>query len=226
MQNSMRDGQGRGNCSGEATRKGMAESLPERHHYSWQAVERMSWQLCVLAAILKKDKYCTCHWLRWGEAETETWRQRDGASEREGRLIHWLAWAAASWQCCPNPLHTAPLSQPPTANYDLFMSAADKRLDLDELAQSVAEASYESVAVAVAVAEAVSESESEVKNLNQRSELRITLPMPFAIHHSPFGAGILMNCHTHAPRGRESVKATFLWQGVWGGGKEMEQEKG
>lgn len=96
------------------------------------------------------------------------------------------------------------------------MSAADKRLDLDELAQSVAEASYESVAVAGAVAEAVSESESEVKNLNQRSELRITLPMPFAIHHSPFGAGILMNCHTHAPRGRESVKVTFLWQGVWG----------
>lgn len=96
------------------------------------------------------------------------------------------------------------------------MSAADKRLDLDELAQSVAEASYESVAIAVAVAEAVSE--SEVKNLNQRSELRITLPMPFAIHHSPFGAGILMNCHTHAPRGRESVKVTFLWQGVGGEG--------
>lgn len=59
------------------------------------------------------------------------------------------------------------------------MSAADKRLDLDELAQSVAEASYQSVAVA----EAVSESESEVKNLNQRSELRITLPMPFTIRH-------------------------------------------
>lgn len=83
------------------------------------------------------------------------------------------------------PQPTLPLL-PTTASYDLFMSAADKRLDLDELAQSVAEASYESVAVAVAVAEAVSESESEVKNLNQRSELRITLPMPFAICHSPF----------------------------------------
>lgn len=95
------------------------------------------------------------------------------------------------------PAHSTPhLSPLSTASYDLFMSAADKRLDLDELAQSVAEASYQSVAIAVAV----SESESEVKNLNQRSELRITLPMPFAIHHSPFGAGILMNCHTHAPR--------------------------
>lgn len=81
------------------------------------------------------------------------------------------------------PQPTLPLSAT-TASYDLFMSAADKRLDLDELAQSVAEASYESVAIAVAVA--VSESESEVKNLNQRSELRITLPMPFAICHSPF----------------------------------------
>lgn len=46
--------------------------------------------------------------------------------ERESRLT----WAA-SWQCCPTQPNYA-------ACYDLFMSAADKRLDLDELAQSAA----------------------------------------------------------------------------------------
>lgn len=37
---------------------------------------------------------------------------RGGRDREMGRLTHWLAWAAASWQCGPNPLHTAPLSVP------------------------------------------------------------------------------------------------------------------